>query len=87
MIMKNEFFLIIVTGGSTILPLPISELLMCTFPHVQVRVCSGKPTTIVASRKGFYPAGKRLLISHALVPLLQQISRVFDAVSLNSIVS
>ncbi|GAU27516.1 hypothetical protein TSUD_147100 [Trifolium subterraneum] len=44
-----------------------------------VRVCSGKPTTIVASRKGFYPAGKRLLISHALVPLLQQISRVFDS--------
>ncbi|WJX25314.1 Protein REDUCED CHLOROPLAST COVERAGE 2 [Trifolium repens] len=49
------------------------------FFQIDVRVCSGKPTTIVASRKGFYPAGKRLLISHALVPLLQQISRVFDA--------
>lgn len=51
--------------------------------HLQVRVCSGKPTTIVASRIGFYPAGKRLLVSHTLVGLLQQISRVFDAVSLN----
>lgn len=38
--------------------------------------------TIVASRKGFYPAGKRLLLSHSLVSLLQQISRVFDSVSL-----
>ena len=48
---------------------------------LQVRVCSGKPMTIVASRKGFYPAGKRLLLCHSLVSLLQQISRVFDAVS------
>lgn len=48
---------------------------------VQVRVCSGKPTTIVASRKGFYPAGKRGLITHSLVALLQQTSRPFDAVS------
>lgn len=48
---------------------------------MQVRVCNGKPTTIVASRKGFYPAGKRLLVSHSLVGLLQQISRAFDAVS------
>ncbi|KAJ1410318.1 Tetratricopeptide-like helical domain superfamily [Sesbania bispinosa] len=46
---------------------------------VRVRVCSGKPTTIVASRTGFYPAGKRLLVNHTLVGLLQQISRVFDA--------
>ena len=38
--------------------------------------------TVVASQKGFYPAGKRLLLSHSLVGLLQQISRVFDSVSL-----
>uniref|UniRef100_A0A9I9CY66 Clu domain-containing protein n=1 Tax=Cucumis melo TaxID=3656 RepID=A0A9I9CY66_CUCME len=44
-----------------------------------VRVCNGKPTTIVASRKGFYPAGKHLLLNHSLVGLLQQISRAFDA--------
>ncbi|KAF7838111.1 protein TSS [Senna tora] len=49
------------------------------FFQIDVRVCSGKPTTIVASRKGFYPAGKRPLVSHTLVGLLQQISRVFDA--------
>ncbi|GJT17994.1 hypothetical protein Tco_0876700 [Tanacetum coccineum] len=30
---------------------------------ILVRVCSGKPMTIVASRKRFYPAGKRLLLS------------------------
>ncbi|KAJ6958164.1 protein TSS-like [Populus alba x Populus x berolinensis] len=47
--------------------------------QIDVRVCSGKPMTIVASRKGFYPAGKRLLLCHSLVSLLQQISRVFDA--------
>ncbi|KAK9932119.1 hypothetical protein M0R45_019368 [Rubus argutus] len=47
--------------------------------QIDVRVCSGKPTTIVASRKGFYPAGKRLLMTHSLVALLQQISRPFDA--------
>ncbi|WCJ30165.1 Tetratricopeptide repeat (TPR)-like superfamily protein [Euphorbia peplus] len=47
--------------------------------QIDVRVCSGKPMTIVSSRKGFYPAGKRLLICHSLVNLLQQISRVFDA--------
>ncbi|XP_027901951.1 protein TSS isoform X2 [Vigna unguiculata] len=46
---------------------------------IKVRVCSGKPTTIVASRIGFYPAGKHPLVSHTLVGLLQQISRVFDA--------
>ncbi|KAK7304132.1 hypothetical protein RJT34_15200 [Clitoria ternatea] len=49
------------------------------FFQIDVRVCSGKPTTIVASRIGFYPAGKRPLVSHTLVGLLQQISRVFDA--------
>ncbi|XP_065848937.1 protein REDUCED CHLOROPLAST COVERAGE 2 [Euphorbia lathyris] len=47
--------------------------------QIDVRVCSGKPMTIVSSRKGFYPAGKRLLLCHSLVNLLQQISRVFDA--------
>ncbi|EXB57988.1 hypothetical protein L484_001739 [Morus notabilis] len=47
--------------------------------QIDVRVCNGKPTTIVASRKGFYPAGKRLLLSHSLVGLLQQISRAFEA--------
>ncbi|KAK8597975.1 hypothetical protein V6N13_095368 [Hibiscus sabdariffa] len=49
------------------------------FFQIDVRVCSGKPMTIVASRKGFYPAGKRPLLCHSLVTLLQQISRVFDA--------
>ncbi|KAL9151085.1 hypothetical protein ABFS82_11G030600 [Erythranthe guttata] len=49
------------------------------FFQIDVRICSGKPTTIVASRKGFYPAGKRNLLSHSLVCLLQQISRVFDS--------
>ncbi|KAK6151543.1 hypothetical protein DH2020_014178 [Rehmannia glutinosa] len=49
------------------------------FFQIDVRICSGKPTTIVASRKGFYPAGKRILLSHSLVCLLQLISRVFDS--------
>ncbi|CAN4113288.1 unnamed protein product [Withania somnifera] len=49
------------------------------FFQIDVRICSGKPTTIVASRKGFYPAGKHALLSHSLVGLLQQLSRVFDA--------
>ncbi|XP_043695697.1 protein TSS-like isoform X3 [Telopea speciosissima] len=49
------------------------------FFQIDVRVCNGKPVTIVASRKGFYPAGKQLLRSHSLVGLLQQISRAFDA--------
>ncbi|KAJ4844814.1 hypothetical protein Tsubulata_033477 [Turnera subulata] len=44
-----------------------------------VRICSGKPMTIVASRAGSYPAGKRALLCHSLVSLLQQINRVFDA--------
>ncbi|XP_038696013.1 protein TSS-like isoform X1 [Tripterygium wilfordii] len=47
--------------------------------QIDIRVCSGKPTTIVASRKGFYPAGKRAILCHTLVSLLQQTSRVFDA--------
>ncbi|GAY48522.1 hypothetical protein CUMW_112300 [Citrus unshiu] len=49
------------------------------FFQIDVRVCSGKPMTIVASREGFYPAGKRPLLFHSLVSLLQQISRPFDA--------
>ncbi|KAM7252740.1 hypothetical protein ACFE04_008249 [Oxalis oulophora] len=47
--------------------------------QIDVRVCSGKPTTIVANRKGFYPSGKQLLLCHSLVSLLQQTSRAFDA--------
>ncbi|KAK6126997.1 hypothetical protein DH2020_039263 [Rehmannia glutinosa] len=49
------------------------------FFQIDVRICSGKPATIVTSRKGFYPAGKRILLSHSLVCLLQLISRVFDS--------
>ncbi|KAL5772988.1 hypothetical protein ACOSQ2_012912 [Xanthoceras sorbifolium] len=49
------------------------------FFQIDVRVCSGKPMTIVASKQGFYPAGKRVLLCHSLVSLLQQISRAFDA--------
>nr|XP_016452281.1 PREDICTED: protein TSS isoform X2 [Nicotiana tabacum] len=49
------------------------------FFQIDVRICSGKPTTIVASQTGFYPAGKRALLCHSLVGLLQQLSRVFDA--------
>lgn len=48
------------------------------FFQIDVRICNGKPVTIVASQKGFYPAGKRALLSHSLVGLLQQISRGFD---------
>ncbi|KAJ0965710.1 hypothetical protein J5N97_026848 [Dioscorea zingiberensis] len=36
------------------------------FFQIDVRVCNGKPVTIVASREGFYPAGKRSLLSHSL---------------------
>ncbi|GER39505.1 tetratricopeptide repeat protein [Striga asiatica] len=49
------------------------------FFQIDVRICSGKPTTIVAARKGFYPAGKRILLNHSLAGLLQQISRAFDS--------
>ncbi|KAJ6698684.1 EUKARYOTIC TRANSLATION INITIATION FACTOR 3 SUBUNIT EIF-3 [Salix purpurea] len=49
------------------------------FFQIDVRVCSGKPMTIVASREGFYPAGKRVLLCRSLTTLLQQISRVFDS--------
>lgn len=51
---------------------------------MQVRVCNGKPVTIVASQAGFYPSGKRALLSRSLVGLLQQTSRAFDGVSIRS---
>ncbi|KAH6835956.1 Tetratricopeptide repeat superfamily protein [Perilla frutescens var. hirtella] len=47
--------------------------------QIDVRICTGKPTTIVASQKGFFPAGKRILLSHSLAGLLKQISRIFDS--------
>ncbi|KAF8094347.1 hypothetical protein N665_0365s0033 [Sinapis alba] len=47
--------------------------------QIDVKVSSGKPITVVASRKGFFPAGKQQLMCHSLVELLQQISRPFDA--------
>ncbi|KAH0935687.1 hypothetical protein HID58_012804 [Brassica napus] len=47
--------------------------------QIDVKVSSGKPITVVASRTGFYPAGKQQLLCHSLVELLQQISRPFDA--------
>ncbi|KAH0871304.1 hypothetical protein HID58_078326 [Brassica napus] len=46
--------------------------------QIDVKVSSGKPITVVASRTGFYPAGKQQLLCHSLVELLQQISRPFD---------
>ncbi|XP_073289602.1 protein REDUCED CHLOROPLAST COVERAGE 2-like [Primulina huaijiensis] len=49
------------------------------FFQIDVRFSSGKPTTIVASQNGFYPAGKRNLLSHSLICLLQQISRIFES--------
>nr|XP_043619681.1 protein TSS-like [Erigeron canadensis] len=48
------------------------------FFQIDVRVSGGKPITIVASRKGFYLAGRRNVLCHSLVGLLQQISRIFD---------
>ncbi|RID50791.1 hypothetical protein BRARA_H01497 [Brassica rapa] len=47
--------------------------------QIDVKVSSGKPITVVASRTGFFPAGKQQLLCHSLVELLQQISRPFDA--------
>ncbi|XP_078443791.1 tetratricopeptide repeat (TPR)-like superfamily protein [Wolffia australiana] len=49
------------------------------FFQIDVRMCNGKPATIVASREGFYPAGRRALLSRSLVGLLHQISRAFSA--------
>ncbi|XP_073526532.1 uncharacterized protein [Phyllobates terribilis] len=56
----------------------VNEKSEADFFQIDVRLCSGKPTTVVASQEGFYPAGKRPLISGTLVGLLQQLSRVFD---------
>ncbi|XP_013604060.1 PREDICTED: protein TSS-like [Brassica oleracea var. oleracea] len=47
--------------------------------QIDVKVSSGKPITVVASRTGFFPAGKQQLLCQSLVELLQQISRPFDA--------
>ncbi|CAN8273607.1 unnamed protein product [Cochlearia groenlandica] len=49
------------------------------FFQIDVKVSSGKPITVVASRTGFFPAGKQQLLCHSLVELLQRISRPFDA--------
>ncbi|KAF5200411.1 Tss-like protein [Thalictrum thalictroides] len=57
----------------------VEEKTQDDFFQIDVKVCSGKPVKIVACTKGFYPAGKQALLSHSLVPLLQQISRTFDA--------
>ncbi|KAK1289033.1 hypothetical protein QJS10_CPB18g00322 [Acorus calamus] len=48
------------------------------FFQIDIKICNGKAVTIVASREGFYPAGKRTMLSHSLVGLLQQTSRAFD---------
>ncbi|KFK29334.1 hypothetical protein AALP_AA7G120400 [Arabis alpina] len=47
--------------------------------QIDIKVSSGKPITVVASTRGFFPAGKHQLLCHTLVELLQQISRPFDA--------
>ncbi|KAK3221656.1 hypothetical protein Dsin_008681 [Dipteronia sinensis] len=57
----------------------ISSYSQTSLRRSNVRVCSGKPMTVVASKQGFYPAGKRVLLCHSLVSLLQQISRAFEA--------
>uniref|UniRef100_A0A1J3JXP1 Clustered mitochondria protein n=1 Tax=Noccaea caerulescens TaxID=107243 RepID=A0A1J3JXP1_NOCCA len=49
------------------------------FFQIDIKVSSGKPITVVASRTGFFPAGKQQLLCHSLVELLQQISRPFDS--------
>ena len=49
---------------------------------MQVRVCYGNLTTIVASRIGFCLVGKPIPVSHTLVGLLQQIGKVANATNL-----
>jgi protein TIF31 len=44
---------------------------------MQIKICNGKLIRVVASVKGFYTVEKRLLQSHSLVDLLQQLSRAF----------
>ncbi|PWZ43715.1 Protein TSS [Zea mays] len=45
--------------------------------EIEVKVCNGKLLHVVASRKGFYLAGKPQNVSHSLVDLLQQLSNAF----------
>ncbi|XP_042399985.1 protein TSS-like isoform X1 [Zingiber officinale] len=49
------------------------------FFQIDVKICNGKLVTIISTKDGFYPSGRRSLISHSLVYLLQQISRAFDS--------
>ncbi|KAG6517701.1 hypothetical protein ZIOFF_021098 [Zingiber officinale] len=49
------------------------------FFQIDVKICNGKLVTVIATKDGFYPNGKRSLLSHSLVGLLQQISRAFDS--------
>ncbi|GLT57310.1 hypothetical protein SLA2020_302920 [Shorea laevis] len=45
--------------------------------EIQIKICNGKLVRVVASVKGFYTVEKRLLQSHSLLDLLQQLSRAF----------
>ncbi|RZC63878.1 hypothetical protein C5167_025640 [Papaver somniferum] len=47
--------------------------------ELQVKICNGKLINVVASVKGFYSSspGKKLIETHSLVDLLQQLSRGF----------
>ncbi|KAL9244698.1 hypothetical protein vseg_018447 [Gypsophila vaccaria] len=45
--------------------------------ELQIKICNGKIIQVVASRKGFYALGKRVLQSHSLVDLLHQHSQAF----------
>lgn len=47
------------------------------FFSIDVKLCNGKLVTVTACTKGFYSVGKQLVESHALVNLLQQLSRAF----------
>ncbi|EPS64934.1 hypothetical protein M569_09837, partial [Genlisea aurea] len=47
--------------------------------EIDVKVSTGRPLTVIASRKGFYPTGRPILLNHSLVGLLQQMSRNFDS--------
>ncbi|KAK9677235.1 hypothetical protein RND81_11G129700 [Saponaria officinalis] len=45
--------------------------------ELQIKICNGKIIQVVASRKGFYTLGKRVLHTHSLVDLLHQHSQAF----------
>ncbi|KAG6734003.1 hypothetical protein I3843_01G241800 [Carya illinoinensis] len=45
--------------------------------EMEIKICNGKLIRVVASVKGFYTTGRRILQSHSLVDLLQQLSRAF----------